>query len=229
MGSSPSSHSALSSSNTRTFFSCSHLSLFAEWEEWRKTLALSRETAQALSNSFPGGCNDVLWVSPAQTTSSSYHGTSRENLSQSMTSPTYSKAPPESMWAALPHIKRMQEPGVGCQRQHGLLGTDPWGILQTFSTQLEHTCQMPSHQQKPPKLPQTHLLISLTHILQRSGCFCSLELVPNTQVGGDEAQVMATKLQGTCATQLPAPPFPNPSQGTIRYKIFVTARTDLNF
>lgn len=48
------------------------------------------------------------------------------------------------------------------------------------------------------------------------------------QTEGDEAQVTAMTLQGACTTQPPAHPPPNSPQGEIRYKTFVTARTDPN-
>lgn len=71
---------------------------------------------QALSEIFSGGCtpcSDVLRANPAQTTPSSYAGNGRENFGHSRTSPTYLKAPPENMRAALPSIERLQEPGAG--------------------------------------------------------------------------------------------------------------------
>lgn len=74
----------------------------------------------------------------------------------------------------------------------------------------------------------THLLVSLTRVLQRGRCFCNPERALNMQAEGDEAQVTATMLQGACTTQPPAHPPPSSPQGEIRYKTFVTARTDLN-
>lgn len=192
---------------------------------------------QALSEGFLvvcAPCSDALKASPAQTIPSSYPGSSGEILGQSMTSLTYLRAPAENTWATLPHIKRRQETGTGFLQLAGAIhdvGHRPTGhpanpqCTARAQDLAVPACQTPSHHQKAPV---THLLISHARILQRGRRFCNPELVLNSQVEGDEAQVTATMLQGACTTELPAHPPPNSPQGEIRYKTFVTARTDLN-
>lgn len=63
-------------------------------------------------------------------------------------------------------------------------------------------CQTPSPCQKV-----SHVLIS-THTFCRGRCFCSPELVLNTQVQGDEAQVTTTMLPGVCTPQMYQPILP---------------------
>lgn len=192
---------------------------------------------QALSEGFlvvRAPCSAALKASPAQTIPSSYPGSSGEILGQSMTSLTYLRAPAENTWATLPHIKRRQETGTGFLQLAGAIhdvGHRPTGhpanpqCTARAQDLAVPACQTPSHHQKAPV---THLLISHARILQRGRRFCNPELVLNSQVEGDEAQVTATMLQGACTTELPAHPPPNSPQGEIRYKTFVTARTDLN-
>lgn len=65
-------------------------------------------------------------------------------------------------------------------------------------------CQTPSPCQNALL---SHVLI-LTHTFCRGRCFCSPELVLNTQAQGDEAQVTVTMLPGACTPQMYQPILP---------------------